>query len=86
MGSSGWITGSMMFRSRRAASILAFPVRTKMGCVALGIMDRASQLDSISALDWFVEKARIRYWVMVAWEKLGVGRGRFNSGRRKRVG
>ncbi len=49
-------------------------------------MERANQLDSVSAMSWVVEKARIRYWAMVALEKAGVGRGRFGSGRRNRVG
>ena len=49
-------------------------------------MDRASQLDSVSAMGWVVEKALIRYWVIVPFEMAGMGMGRFSSGRRKRVG
>ena len=49
-------------------------------------MDRANQLDRVSAMDWFVEKARIKYWVMVAFAMAGIGMGKFGSGRRKRVG
>ena len=75
-----------MFRSKRAASIRAWPVMTKIGWVAVGIMEMASQLDRVSAMGWVVAKARIRYWVMVQFVIAGVGMGRFSSGRRKRVG
>ena len=59
---------------------------TKMGWVAEGIIAKASQFASISAVGWLVAKACIRDGTMGVLENSGVGRGKFSSGRRKRAG